>query len=224
MTPKFAINDVAAQVRVSFTGVGEMMAHAATSAMYEAGDQLKLRGRANIGQAGFSSRWQNAWRVNVYPVRGVSLEPAAFGFHKIGYSGVFESGATITGKRGLLWLPIGNNLPKAGRRKISTPRDLVGRGVKLFSIKGQGRPLLGASVRVPTALPGNKSTRRDQAFKLSLAKLKKGSGGKRGVVQTVPLFSGVRSVTLKKRFNIAGVAQQVSGQLGALYFANLEQR
>jgi hypothetical protein len=218
MTLRLAITDVANEVRFAFTGIGGDMAHAATAAMREGGLLFKTQGRANIGAAGFSSRWQNAWRVSVYPVKGDSLEPAAYGFHKIPYSDVFETGATITGKAGLLWLPIGNNVPKAGRRKVATPRDLRARGVKLFSMKGApGRPLIGADIRVPA------SQAQSSPVKLSLSKLAKGTAGKRGVVKAVPLFFGIRSMTLRRRFNISGVAAQITATLGDSYFRNLPE-
>lgn len=211
MTFRFAITNVANEVKLSLTGMGDTMAHAATGAMRAAGLTLKTQGRANIGAAGFGGRWQNAWRVNVYPKTGDSLEPAAFGYHKIPYSAIFEEGGTIAGKKGMLWLPIGNNVPKAGRRKVATPRDLRAKGIKLFTMKGthSGHPLLGTSIR-------------DNGGKLTLAKLRKGTAGKRGTVHAIPLFFGVSSVTLRKRFNISGVAGQVSATLGEVYFAKLE--
>jgi hypothetical protein len=58
--------------------------------------------------------------------------------------------------------------------------------------------------------------------KLTLAKLRRGVSGKRGKVQAVPLFFGVSSVTLQKRFNISGVADAVRGRLPELYLARLE--
>ncbi len=75
------------------------MAEAATSAMQEAADNIKSEGRAKIASAGFSKKWQNALRVDAFPRRGkVSINAAAFAFHKIPYADVFEEGATIRGK------------------------------------------------------------------------------------------------------------------------------
>src|SRR5207253_846581 len=74
------------------------IAKAATAAVREAGEIAKRNGRASIAAAGFSRKWQNALRVNVYPPQGDSMRPAAFLFHKIRYAGVFEEGAVIGGK------------------------------------------------------------------------------------------------------------------------------
>ena len=72
------------------------IAKAATAAIREAGDIAKRNGRASIAAAGFSQKWQNALRVNIYPPQGDSLRPAAFVYHKIRYAGVFEDGPPST--------------------------------------------------------------------------------------------------------------------------------
>jgi hypothetical protein len=52
-------------------------------AVREAGEIAKQNGRASIATAGFSRKWQNAFRVNIYPPQGDSLRPAVFVFQKI---------------------------------------------------------------------------------------------------------------------------------------------
>ncbi|RUV75923.1 MAG: hypothetical protein EOR30_17060 [Mesorhizobium sp.] len=54
-------------------GIKDPIAFAATAAISEAGDIVKREGRADIAAAGFSKRWQNALRVNVYPKRRFSI-------------------------------------------------------------------------------------------------------------------------------------------------------
>jgi Family of unknown function (DUF6441) len=90
------------------------MAKAATAASRETGEIAKRNGRASIAAAGFSRKWQNALRVNIYPPQGDSMRPAAFIFHKIRYAGVFEEGAVIGG-RPLLWLPLPSVPLRRGR-------------------------------------------------------------------------------------------------------------
>ena len=69
----------------------------AATAVREAGAIVERNGRASIAAAGFSRKWQNALRVNIYPPQGDSMRPAAFIFHKIRYPGVFDEGAVIHG-------------------------------------------------------------------------------------------------------------------------------
>lgn len=217
---RFIVNDVSTQIFSAFTPKGDhaesmygVIANAATDTMREAGDQLKKQGRANIAAGGFSAKWQNAWRVNVYPKKGVSIDSSVWGYHKIAYSLIFETGGQIVGKRGLLWIPLGN-VPKIGRFR-ATPRRLSQSGVKLVSMHGKGKPLLGAAVRLSRAQAGA------EKIKVSLGKLRSGTKGVRGEVRTIPLFVGVPSVRLPKKFNISGVAGTIQGQLGNMYFANL---
>ena len=111
----FSLTDVAKGfVDVIARELQKPIAKAATAAMKDAGDVAKRTGRSSIASAGFSRKWQNALRVNIYPAQGDSMRPAAFIFHKIRYAGVFEEGAVIRGQP-LLWLPLGNVPVRRGR-------------------------------------------------------------------------------------------------------------
>jgi hypothetical protein len=57
-------------------------------------------------------------------------EPSAIIFHKFGFAGVFEHGATIAGKP-LLWIPTTPGGPRASRS-----------GKKLVSATVRGKPML----------------------------------------------------------------------------------
>ena len=207
-----------------------LMTTAATKAMREAGNLLKTEGRANIRQGGLSAKFANAWRVSVFPKTGTSLDPAVYGRHNIPYATIFETGGAIRAKRGLLWLPL-PTVPKVGKR-IARPRDLT--GVKLFSIKTQGGPpLLAAKIRSAGAnknsrirgqvsLPALRAgTDADKIRKTSRLKAKQRGGVKASNATanaiTVPLFHGVPSVTLRRRFNLAGVTQKVAARVPELY-------
>ena len=112
---RFSLTDVAKGfVDVIARELQKPIAKAATAAMKDAGDVAKRTGRSSIASAGFSRKWQNALRVNIYPAQGDSMRPAAFIFHKIRYAGVFEEGAVIRGQP-LLWLPLGNVPVRRGR-------------------------------------------------------------------------------------------------------------
>lgn len=213
---------VGAQLRAAFSAV-EIAASpsmyveiemAATGAIRDAANLLKTEGRANIASAGFSKKWQNAWRVNVYPATGFSIEAAAYAWHNIPYSLVFETGQTIRARAGKLWLPL-DTVPKQGRRRASA-KQLAGRGVNMFTISRPGKnPLLATKLR-----GADGAFRNSRA--ISLSKLRRGAQGKRGIVQSVPLFVGVDSVTIRKRFDLEGVRMRVEARLGELYYSNLK--
>lgn len=102
-------------------------------AVQDAGNAAVKEGRANIAAAGFSSRWQSGLVQKFYANKDKG-NPAVLIFHRIGFAGVFEHGATIGGSP-LLWLPIEKNLP-AG---IHSPKQY---GKKLVSVNVAGKPPL----------------------------------------------------------------------------------
>src|SRR5262245_61158321 len=115
MSVRFALSDVAKGFVDTITReVQRPIAKAATAAVREAGEIAKQNGRGSIAAAGFSRKWQNALRVNIYPAQGDSLRPAAFIYHKIRYAAVFEEGAIIGGQP-LLWLPLSTVPLRRGR-------------------------------------------------------------------------------------------------------------
>ena len=123
--------------------ISKPIAKAATAAMRDTADLAKQRGRASIAGAGFSARWQNALRAQVYPKNRDSIGPAALVWHKIPYAGVFENGAVIQGKP-RLWLPIEANLPVGARGKRVTPKTFPGQ-LRLV-LRAGGNPLLVADI------------------------------------------------------------------------------
>lgn len=191
------------------------IASAATKAVHEGSLILKTRGRANIAAAGLKKAWQNALQVKVYPSRRESIDAAMFGYHKIPYASLLEEGGTITGKP-LLWVPLKGTPRKLGRRRMSPGNMRRLAGVDLFSMKSKGgTPLLATRVRVPAAMAHRRKVRA------SMSLLQRGATGS-GVLKTLPLFHGVKSITIKKRLHLTGVFQNVHAILPELYFRNLE--
>lgn len=191
----------------------EPMATAGTAAIDEVEDIVKSESRQDIGAAGFGKRWQNTFRSQRFPRRGVSLNAAAFFWHKIPFAGIFETGGTITGKP-LLWVPLEGTPKKIGRNRM-TPKNFVNRIGRLYSIKGASHPLLGARVRVSA-----RQAAKDKP-KVSLAALKRGSGGS-GVLRTIPLFVGIKSADIRDKFHIAEIAERGRNRLPELYLKHLK--
>jgi hypothetical protein len=198
----------------AFREASKPMAVAATQAMDVLKNQVKQQGRANIAAAGMSRRWQNTLRVERYPLAGISLRAAVHVFHKIPYAGVFEEGATITGKP-MLWVPLPTAPKRVGSRR-ATPRNI---NLPLVSFTSrQGTPLLGYRTRVAagTDLLGH-GTRS-----LTVAKLKRGRSKRAsGVLRTIPLFYGIRTVNIRRRLDITGVVNQAYRRLPNLYVEKL---
>ncbi|RWH86453.1 MAG: hypothetical protein EOR77_21635 [Mesorhizobium sp.] len=195
----------------AMAAIKDPIAFAGTAAISEAGDIVKREGRADIAAAGFSKRWQNALRVNVYPRRKYSINAAALIFHNIRYAGVFEEGATISG-RPRLWLPLPTAPKRAGRKKM-TPALYVKTIGPLFSIERPGKPPLLAG-RIATNRRGSKTG------KVSLSALKRGGAGAPSTL--VPLFIGIDRVNIRDRFSIRQITERAAARLGALYLKHLK--
>jgi len=193
------------------------VAVAATEAITRAGEDAKVGGRASIAAGGFSRRWQNALRLKIYPEgKRVAVNAAAWLFHKIPYAHVFERGMAILG-RPMLWLPLAGAPKKIGRRRV-TPGLLSSRGVKLITMNaGSRHPLLAARVRM------SRAKARQSRPKVSLAQLtasgnsERGRG--RGVLRTIPLFFGLSSVTIRKRFDVLGAVRKAKSRLAGYFTA-----
>jgi hypothetical protein len=189
------------------------LATAATQTVRELGAFIKKGGRASIASAGFSRRWQNTWRVVIFPAQGISQTPAAYGYHKIRYSNVFEEGATIHGSP-LLWLPL-PGVPKTIGGRHMSPKNYVQTIGPLHTIFRPGKPPLLAGymqgVREGTAITVRKLKAGNQAMRSARP------GAPVGHVISVPLFFGISSVTLAKRFNVKGVFQQARQLLKPTY-------
>jgi hypothetical protein len=185
------------------------MAKAATSAVREAAELAKAGGRASIAIAGFSRKWQNALRANVYPRGRDSMRAAALIYHKVPYAQVFEDGAVIHGKP-YLWLPLPNAPFGAGGKRISPAKFRAQTGSPLYTIRRPGKPpMLGANVRMTGARAG-------KAISLSLLRRGRNPGG-RGTVQLVPLYIGVDAATIRKRFAVLDAVRQAAARLPELY-------
>jgi len=170
---------------------------AVTGAMKDAGDFAKQEGRKSIAAAGFKRKWQNALRAEVFPKKKASVNAAAYVYHKIGYAGVFEYGATIKGKP-LLWVPTKNSPARIGRSKV-TPRKFHSQIARLRSAKGTKRPMLIAQ------------------YRRGRGRRKKGA-----VTPHVPVFVGVPSVKIPEKFKIRKAVERAASRLVKFYFANLK--
>lgn len=189
----------------------EVMAKAATGAMTQAATNIKRDGRADIVSGGFSKRFANSFRANVYPKSGASVGAAALIFDSVKYFDIFETGGTVHGKP-MLWLPLPSAPKRIGRQRMTAQLYIKNIG-PLFTINRPGKaPLLAANIGV--------SARTGKVGKITNAKLRRGASG--GAKQAIPLFVGVDDVSLKKRFNLRRITAAHAAKLGAYFAENLK--
>lgn len=141
MRIKFAKSDFGRALEATFKEASKPVTDAAVGALRDVAKVAVAEGRANILSAGkFTSRWAKALTYRVYANKG--LDAAALIYHKFAIAGVFEEGATITGKP-LLWIPIGNvrGRPKNFHGKLASV-NLPGRRPMLVGeVSGKRIPL-----------------------------------------------------------------------------------
>lgn len=213
MALKIFYKSVTDEFAKGMQGFYRPMATAGKNAVQEMAETIKKEGRADIAAAGFSQRWQNTFRVDVYPTgKQVSINSAALIYHKIPYADVFETGATIRGK-GKLWIPLKTTPKKIGRKKMTAKLydDEIG---GLFSLKIGGKPYLAAKISVSKAMAKKKTH-----GKVTLSRLRKGRGAE--LTRTVPLFVGVDSVKIRDRFSIRQITDRAAARLGDLYIKHM---
>ena len=163
------------------------VAEAAVTALRETADNAVDEGRANIAGAGrFSGGWLSGLRrrmVGATEGGEPSLQAKAIIFHKFGFAGVFEHGATIQGQP-LLWIPTD---PDAPRAKAASRL-----GKKLVSATVHGRPMLfDAADRDP---------------------------------HRKPLYIGVPSVRIPKKWRITEIVNQHAAQLALLFLKHFKPK
>jgi hypothetical protein len=154
-----------------------LVATAAVAALRETAANAVEEGRSNIAGAGrFGPKWQSGlqYRTKDAVEDGEpSLQATAVIFHKYGFAGVFEHGATIQGKP-LLWIPTQEGGPRASRS-----------GKKLTSATVRGQPML---------FDANDKDRDRK-----------------------PLYIGVPSVRIEKRFRIGEIVKEHAAKLAELF-------
>jgi hypothetical protein len=188
----------------------QQLAAATTGAMREVELVAKQYARESVrkGGAGFRTRWPNAVRSRTFPERGKeAIGPAALIWVRSTYAGIFEKGANVRGKP-YLWLPL-RGVPASFQRKKIRPGLLRG----LVTIRRPGKnPLLGIRVKATEArakgpISGGLLTR-------GTSEKSKAKRGARSRIRVIPLFVGIRTATITKKWDIKGAVQRAGLQLG----------
>ncbi|MCW2854371.1 MAG: hypothetical protein JWM84_4035 [Nocardioides sp.] len=208
---------IAASIEGKFTqAVREIykpIAEAGTAAIRHAGEDVKRDARASIAAAGFGAKWQNALRVDIYPKRGISANAAAHIYHNIPYAEVFERGAQIHGKP-MLWIPMSHTPKRANGQRLTAPAYVRTIG-PLVSLNRPGKPPMLAGQIKESAKGTITPAKLRSAMKLAD---KKGGAG----VRLVPLYTGISTVTIRKRFWIYAAIDRARSRLAEYYLANMK--
>lgn len=179
---------------------------AVTTAMREAGTDLKSAWRGQITQAGLGRRLSNSIRSQTYPKTGESLEAAALVWSKAPQIiSAHDTGPLIRSKDGF-WLAIPTPAAgKSARGKALTPREWERRrGLRLRLVyRRRGPSLLVADGRLNTR-------------GLGVASRSKTGRGR----STVPIFLLVAQVKLAKRLNLARDTERAQAAIPRLIVAN----
>jgi hypothetical protein len=214
---KFVYAALKGEFEEALRGKYKPLAEAGSAAMIETANTIKTEARQNIASAGFSKRWQNALRVDVYPKRGVSLNAAALIYHKIPYADVFETGATIRGKP-RLWLPLKSTPKKIGNKRMTAERFSKEIAPLRFIRRAGKPPLLAAKMAVSRG-----QAESSNLGKVTLAKLRKGATGA-GIIRAVPLFVAVDSVKIRDRLSIREITKNAADRLGEIYLDKVSKK
>lgn len=196
------------------------VATAVTAAIDEAGAIALEAGRASIAAAGgrFGRKWPRALQFKRYPARPqVSARAAGDLYLKSAYGGIFEYGGVIKGKP-YLWLPLSSS-PKTLSGKKLTPELFKKNIGPLFEVKRLGKPpLLVAKI-------DRQKRRRDshggRIGAVTVAALKRGAALSAHYT-TVPIFVGLKSITITPKFHIRAAAHQAASQLPQLFYSNFK--
>lgn len=215
MALSFKISGAKDDFTLASTQIGKRIAVAATLAVRDAAELAKREGRINIASAGFGPKWQNALQDRFYPSGNKSsIDAAAIIYHKIPYSGVFETGAQIRGNP-TLWLPLPNVPTRTGGHRL-TPAQYVKSVGSLISINRPGKPPLLAGL-VPESQANRqivkvgKPNRRSKSFPKKTALLVR-----------VPMFVGIAVVDIKKKFDVVNIVKHAASRLGEFYVRHID--
>lgn len=204
----------------------QIMAHAATTAVRQVGINARDAARDIIATAGFGPNWYKSIVSSMHPKRGDVLNPWAWVHSTINFSDVFEKNKSFGPKyRQYVWIPqpwvpkypgtgtIGEPLRQMGPKKYI---EQIGR-LQFVHSPGKSPMLLGAiSGRISANQTANLPNKKlgFSAF-TGRKKVRK--------IQWVPMFIGVPSVTLQKRFDVMPAVQHEASMLDAEYAKDIAE-
>ncbi|PPD10280.1 MAG: hypothetical protein CTY36_00365 [Methylocystis sp.] len=182
------------------------------AATEKAGRELLVEPLRAMTREAFDSRkLPTTWRARLYPEEARhTLTPAFFAFSKApAIMTAFEDGATIqplAGKK-FIWIPT-ENVPRGRGGKRLSPREVMARVGKFRFIPLKN----GGFLAVAQATRGSRRAhRRGGARTPTIVGAKKGKG------ESVAFFVLKKQVRLRKRLDIAGIADRAGAKYSTIY-------
>ncbi|MDE2467225.1 MAG: hypothetical protein KGL35_00350 [Bradyrhizobium sp.] len=200
----------------AFAGQAAAVMNAAQAALAAAGARIEKEGMASIAAGGFDAAWQRALKVRVrFNGGGGDISVS----HAIPYAAVFEFGAVIQGAP-LLWLPLPSCPKRIGGRHPTPSAYQASIGPLRYSAGGAHPLLIGVSAAPPKGPAPIGVRRLSGPGPVKIGALR--AGAKNGGY-SVPMFFGVSSVTIGKKFDVLGVVERAYADLAAQFSASLEE-
>lgn len=201
----------------AYDGTYKEMRKAMLATMAEIARRGQRNGRDNIKAAGFGPSWYKSFRGKVY-----RDTPAAYFYHPIPFSNVFEEATTVKGNP-LLWVPSKNVGRKIGKKYNLTPKRFRLAFGPLRFVEGK-RPLLMAPAMVSRSNKTGPVPKLElEAFKFARTLPRAKRNGIGAVRRMVPVFIGLESMKTRKRFDIAGVVGRLVGKLDDIFQEQLRK-
>jgi len=211
------------QFKKAYLLASNVVVEASNAAVFDAALAGVIAGRAQIAAAGFNKDWQKQLRFKMVTEKD-SLKPRAYIHTAINYADIFETGKEIHGDP-LIWLPLPSVPPWRGSgirfggyvpRRHMTPSQYVRTIGPLITLRRPGKhPILAAVIRRGTkAQPFGKFATR--------AQLKRGAKG-RGQDEVIPLYVGVPSVRIGKKWNVTEALLQAANKIPQFYQEELKK-
>ncbi|KFI24354.1 DUF6441 family protein [Paenirhodobacter enshiensis] len=188
----------------------EAGAEAVARAAQIAGAGLKEELRAQVRAAGLGDRLARTFQSATYPAKRPSMSAAALVYSKAPkIVGAFSDGVTIRSKSsGWIAIPTDAAGLRGSRGEKITPKAWEARtGIKLRYVYRRGKPAL-------LVADGMRISKAGRAMQ-NKSKVNKRTGIRRGEV-TVPIFTLVPQVELRKRLDLAGPVEKWSSKMAQL--------
>jgi len=201
---------MARQRRVAEVGI--------TNGVKQVTDDLKHELRGQVTDAGMGRRLANSWRARTYPRRGQSMNAAGWLWSNAPeIVRAHSQGVTIRARNGTyLAIPTDVAPERGSDGKGLSPSNVPAKfGELRFVPRSNGPPLLVADA-VSITKSGRVGKQRKNQGLTKTGKFRKG-------VSTVPMFTLVPQVQLKKRLDPQGAATRHSARLGRVVKREIQQ-
>lgn len=207
---KFKFDHSSGAFQKNMKAIDRPIGTAARAAVKEALQDALTHSKADVLSSGLGQRWAKSFKTKFYKNDGIGA--AGIVYSRINYGVVFERGAEVKGKP-KLWIPLHTTPKKIGGKRL-TAKVFSQQIGHLFKVKIGGREFLAAKIAVSKKAAAGPLPVMSATMLKNRAKPKPGQR-----TRLIPMFVAAASITIRKRLNIAGIAQKAAAKLPR-FFAN----